>query len=663
MASKAKKVQKKNGRRKLRTALVLDMKRKEQKRRGNKVAARPKGVTEEAIDVPFHMRAGYPLVKTKVNPKDWKTVAGKQVFVDLTRVTWLPDDWGQGVKLTNPISRSRPGFGGTYTVWVSPEGKVFYHQFAIEDFLGRKLSVREGFNGVKRTAKLQTRHTDEGAFFGLLSRKERGCLPKAGELHFCVISARRTQTAEGLKDIAKVQAQFEIAGVQPTWYVDEASLKEYQSLGLKAVVGGKLTAARNKALHDAARLGKACVQASDDIASWQYYEGDPPKERTDDAMNAAFAAATCHIVTPVTAARLLLAKLRACASGSPKSSPKLAGVYMLASCARAMATDLEVRSHFILGDFFVADKSPVRFDPEMKLKEDYDFTCQHIATHGSVIRCNRMTLNVKHYANSGGAVATRDKKGLEERRNIAILIRKWPRAIRMHPKRKNEVVLQWPSDGDAKAVKAEKAPKKAEKTGKGKTGIDKKLLKVAKKLLKRTGTKDSKENKASLEKALRKWKAQQAERGFKVPAAPPGWPTGCVPDPAANASWLPKGWQAARQVSCSGRVYPCYIGPGCRRLFHKGDIEKMIGRKLQARSDSMTPAQEREYPPDRVLEPGNCTSKLPYIRARCQAISGKTVRQALAGLFVKDTNGQKVHYKAKDLRWDLQHNFLRLKSK
>merc|ERR1719174_2726818 len=108
-----------------------------------------------------------------------------------------------------------------------------------------------------------------------------------------------------------VQTQLVDAGATPTWYVDEDSLKDYQALGLKAVVGGKLTAARNKALQDAHRLGKVCVQCSDDISAWEYREGANVKVRSDDAMNAAHAAAQRFIVPPVAAARLILAKMRA----------------------------------------------------------------------------------------------------------------------------------------------------------------------------------------------------------------------------------------------------------------------------------------------------------------------------------------------------------------
>jgi len=117
---------------------------------------------------------------------------------------------------------------------------------------------------------------------------------------------------------------------------------------------------------------------------------------------------------------------------------------MLGSCARTFVGNASVRKNFILGDFFVVEPdSTVEFDNDMRLKEDYDFTCSHISKYGSVMRCNRMTLNVKHYSNSGGACSNRDSKGGEEMRNIDILHRKWPGCFRKHPKRKNEVILSW----------------------------------------------------------------------------------------------------------------------------------------------------------------------------------------------------------------------------
>merc|ERR1712183_1088343 len=90
---------------------------------------------------------------------------------------------------------------------------------------------------------------------------------------------------------------------------------------------------------------------------------------------------------------------------------------------------------FILGDFFVHDHSPCRFDETINLKEDYDFTCSHLERHGSVLRCNRMVLRVRHGSNEGGAVSERDAKGDVERRNIAILMKKWPGVFKLHSTR------------------------------------------------------------------------------------------------------------------------------------------------------------------------------------------------------------------------------------
>jgi len=335
--------------------------------------------------------------------------------------------------------------------YISPCGKRFFHKYAVEKLAGRKLSAYDGYKGALRKTELEVIQNRESAIgsddalFKVLSPKERRFLPPASDLYVAIVSARRASQPQGLRDIAVVQSSFISVGVEPTWYVDEPSLGDYKKLGLKAVVGGKLTAARNMALKDAAARGKACVQVSDDISRWEYRHGPRATEKGDDASNAAHEAAERYILSPVGAARFMLAKLRALAADAKdRKSPQLAGVYPLGSCSRAFGHHEEGRNHFILGDFFVVDKSPVRFDQEMTLKEDYDITCAHIAQHGSVLRLNRMTIVAKHATNPGGAVAQRDKKGTEEERNIGILMRKWPKSFRRNPTRKHEVIMRWP---------------------------------------------------------------------------------------------------------------------------------------------------------------------------------------------------------------------------
>merc|ERR1712039_478100 len=131
-----------------------------------------------------------------------------------------------------------------------------------------------------------------------------------------------------------------------------------------------------------------------------------------------------------------------CAGGAALR-PQLGGVLPQANPAMGVAGEEFSREQFILGDFFVVDSSGCRFDANMTLKEDYDFTCSHLAAHGSVMRCNRMILRVKHATNEGGAVCERDKAGAKERMNIDILMRKWPGVFKPHGKRQNEVRLCW----------------------------------------------------------------------------------------------------------------------------------------------------------------------------------------------------------------------------
>jgi len=447
----------------LRSALLSNLK-KDGGRTDINIRSATAVASRSSEETPIEERAGFPtkLAKGCVHPRNWITAMGVKIHVDYSRAAWLPDEWGQGVKQTQPTAKSTGGNGGILTTYVAPDGKSFFHKSVAEQYAGRQFTAEDGWNGQVRLAKLQARQglrlarqhgssggldTDE-ALFKLLQRSERRNLPPKDAFHVCIVSARRATKLEGVRDIFTVESQFLESGITPTWYVDEGSVQDYRKLGLTAVVGGKLCEARNRALRDARTKGKICVQCSDDISCWEYRDGPNAKERSDDAMNAAHNAARRLIVLPIAAARFIVAKMRSCA----EPRPKLGGVYMLGSCARTFASDAFARHHFILGDFFVVEPdSTVKFDDNMKLKEDYDFTCGHIAAYGSIMRCNRMTLNVKHYSNTGGAVTNRDGKGEEERRNIAILQAKWPGMFRAHPKRKNEVILAWKVGRGARA--------------------------------------------------------------------------------------------------------------------------------------------------------------------------------------------------------------------
>lgn len=355
------------------------------------------------------------------------------------RACWLPPDWAMGVKTT---CRSY------LPVFISPEAKTYYHKTAIEQVLGRKLDENHSLQIAIHTAKVriaaglsytgrEVSSPDAAKLLEHLSPAEQQKLAKVSDFHFGVVSAKRATVMSGIKDICKVEAALRADGIKARWYVDAESLKAYQELGLDAVVGGKLTPARNMVLDDAKKFGKRfCVQVSDDISGWDFSTYDGGKPESLEMANVLARKPMLH-VGPLAAAQFLAASMEV-------RKVKLAGVHPTANAARALGQEIWGTHTFILGDFFVSDaSSPVRFDTSMTLKEDYDYTCSHIHKYGGIARCNRLFLRVKHSTNAGGAVATRDDKGEEERKNIRILQAKWPGRFRENPHRKNEVIMTW----------------------------------------------------------------------------------------------------------------------------------------------------------------------------------------------------------------------------
>lgn len=362
---------------------------------------------------------------------------------DAPRVYWLPSDWGQGIKNTCRCN---------LRAYVSPVGKLYYHRETIEKILGRQLGPGDGLAGAIAWAKermregksWQGRFLDYGTdnrLFAALSKAEREHLPEVNELHFCVVSARRAGKRESLRSLVNTQALLVSNGATPKWYVDQPSLKAYRSLGLHATVGGKLCPARNKALRDARKLGKVCVQMSDDISGFHFYKGEMSRSRDLGLGNLAAKNAERFKVSPVAAARFLVAKMR---GASCELKPRLGGVFPLGNTGQAFCQEAISTQNFILGDFFVDDNSACKFDTSMNLKEDYDFTCSHLAKYGSVMRVNRLFAHAIHETNAGGACSVRDAAGERERANIRILQEKWPGVFRINPSRGDtQVILSW----------------------------------------------------------------------------------------------------------------------------------------------------------------------------------------------------------------------------
>lgn len=209
------------------------------------------------------------------------------------------------------------------------------------------------------------------------------------------------------------------AGLSPAWFVGDGEGAAYRAAGASAVTeSGGLVASRNAALE--AADGGWCVQLSDDLKTLQWANG---KRRAD------------------TRCLTLIEALEAMEACVDSYRARLVGV---APTANPFYSSGKIKQHaFIVGDLMLIDSaSRPRFDPAFSLKEDYDFTLQHLSVYGHIARVDALLAGFAHRTNAGGAVAYRDEQ--TERIAIERLTAKWPGAIRPNPKRPNEVLLRWP---------------------------------------------------------------------------------------------------------------------------------------------------------------------------------------------------------------------------
>lgn len=207
-----------------------------------------------------------------------------------------------------------------------------------------------------------------------------------------------------------------LRGAQPTWVVRDSDVQAYQDAGAQHVAAAPkgVAAARNFALSAAFDEQLPSVTLSDDFRRVKAAKsGAKPTELT------------------------LTEALGTLLEHTQMSGFKLGGASPTDN-AYFVRHDHQAQ-HFIVGDATVVTPCPLRYDTRLQLKEDYDFTLQHIEAYGGANRCDHLLFTWKHYSNKGGAVDTRTVE--VEQEAIALLMRKWPGQVRLNPKRENEVLL------------------------------------------------------------------------------------------------------------------------------------------------------------------------------------------------------------------------------
>lgn len=207
-------------------------------------------------------------------------------------------------------------------------------------------------------------------------------------------------------------------GTPVVWVTPSEDSRAYANAGADVIEqDGGLTAQRNAALEEAFDEGHACVQLDDDLKRMRRkVEGNTGTE------------VTLGEVLAHQAEALDSTGLYYCGN-SPTDN--------IGFCAEGVST-----RKFVPTPCITVRPTHLRFDTNLRLKEDYDFTLQHWATYGGAARCDFIAPSFGRYTNEGGAVSYRTPE--LEQETIAYLMEKWPGMIRLNPRRENEILLPTP---------------------------------------------------------------------------------------------------------------------------------------------------------------------------------------------------------------------------
>jgi hypothetical protein len=205
-----------------------------------------------------------------------------------------------------------------------------------------------------------------------------------------------------------------------TWIVAPEEADAYRAAGAAVGPGAKgLCPNRNAALRYAWSQGYPALEISDDLRQIEgaVLVGDKPK-----AVPLAFADAVRELRD---SAKAVGAKL---AGGPPTSNAFYFNPRVPVSTAG-----------FIIGDLLYVEPCDLLFDGRFRVKEDYDYTLQHLQRFGRIARVNRLLFTFQHYSNAGGVVD--DRSDAVEAEAVRQLKAKWGPVIKDHPKRPNEILL------------------------------------------------------------------------------------------------------------------------------------------------------------------------------------------------------------------------------
>jgi hypothetical protein len=245
------------------------------------------------------------------------------------------------------------------------------------------------------------------------TRVNMSAAAKNNDIFLAVISHNRQYNVGKMK-------QF--IGDNATWFVGKTEADVYELAGADSVVeSGGLVDSRNAALTMAKKKGKICVLIDDDLKAIKL-------------------ASDTNTASPINFFTAINLMKRALLQDSR-------GMFYLAGTAptdNAFYYHKEKPHTFdgFIGCWLmmVRPECDLYFDSNLHLKEDYDYTLQHVAKYGGAVRLNNILATFSHYDNKGGVVDYRTAE--LEQQTIAYLKKKWGNVIKDNPRRKNEILLR-----------------------------------------------------------------------------------------------------------------------------------------------------------------------------------------------------------------------------
>lgn len=148
-----------------------------------------------------------------------------------------------------------------------------------------------------------------------------------------------------------------------------------------------------------------------------------------------------------------------------------------------------------------------------------------------------------------------------------------------------------------------------------------------------------------------------------------GWPQDVVADDRW-CSWMPEGWEPALKMTAGKILIQGMVGPlpedgGVRKFFfHKVDLEKHLGRKLDLDERGKKPRDFGNINPEHFLHRTDREPLQSYIKTRCDGLHGYSVEEALDDFKYMHGEGKDAkqkQYSMQDLKYDVEERkFLQL---